>query len=94
MELYGGFALRFLLFSPPTNKKKTNSYSLSLPQHPALFRPQHPPPERRYYEKLKPDCIEEQVSFEERAQMRQEEIDSLNEVAAISHTADHDFHEN
>jgi hypothetical protein len=36
-----------------------------------------------YYEKLKPDCIEEQVSFEERAQMRQEEIDSLNEVYTI-----------
>merc|ERR1719158_1949728 len=36
-----------------------------------------------YYEKLKPDCIAEGLSFEERAQMRQEEIDSLNEVYTI-----------
>jgi hypothetical protein len=36
-----------------------------------------------YHEKLKPDCIAEGLSFEERAQMRQEEIDSLNEVYTI-----------
>merc|ERR1719482_1447551 len=33
-----------------------------------------------YYDKLKPDCIAEGVSFAERAQRRQEEIDSLNET--------------
>jgi hypothetical protein len=36
-----------------------------------------------YHEKLKPDCIAEGLSFEERAQMRQEEIDALNEVYTI-----------
>jgi uncharacterized coiled-coil DUF342 family protein len=33
-----------------------------------------------YFDKLKPDCIEEGLSFEERAKMRQEEIDSLKEA--------------
>jgi hypothetical protein len=36
-----------------------------------------------YHDKLKPDCIEEGLSFEERAKMRQEEIDSLNEAYDI-----------
>merc|ERR1719359_1322991 len=36
-----------------------------------------------YFDKLKPDCIEEGLSFEERAKMRQEEIDSLNEAYDI-----------
>jgi len=36
-----------------------------------------------YYDKLKPDCIQEGVSFAERAQRRQEEIDSLNEAYKI-----------
>ena len=39
--------------------------------------------EPRYYDKLKPDCIQEGVSFAERAQRRQEEIDSLNEAYKI-----------
>merc|ERR1719178_516451 len=36
-----------------------------------------------YFDKLKPDCIEEGLSFEERAKMRQEEIDSLKEAYDI-----------
>merc|ERR1719487_553064 len=36
-----------------------------------------------YYDKLKPDCIAEGLSFAERAQRRQEEIDSLNEAYKI-----------
>jgi len=36
-----------------------------------------------YYEKLKPDCIAEGLSFSERTQRRQEEIDSLNEAYGI-----------
>jgi hypothetical protein len=36
-----------------------------------------------YFDKLKPDCIEEGLSFEERAKMRQEEIDSLKEAFDI-----------
>jgi len=36
-----------------------------------------------YYDKLKPDCIQEGLSFAERAQRRQEEIDSLNEAYKI-----------
>jgi hypothetical protein len=36
-----------------------------------------------YYEKLKPDCIAEGMSFAERSQMRKEEIDSLNEAYKI-----------
>ena len=36
-----------------------------------------------YYDKLKPDCIQEGLSFADRAQRRQEEIDSLNEAYKI-----------
>ena len=36
-----------------------------------------------YYAKLKPDCIADGLSFEERKQMRQEELDSLNEAYKI-----------
>merc|ERR1719310_1316397 len=36
-----------------------------------------------YYEKLKPQCIEVHVSYEERAKRRQEEIDALNEAYKI-----------
>merc|ERR1719171_2052728 len=36
-----------------------------------------------YFDKLKPDCIEEGLSFEECAKMRQEEIDSLKEAYDI-----------
>merc|ERR1719473_782703 len=36
-----------------------------------------------YFDKLKPDCIGEGLSFEERAKMRQEEIDSLKEAFDI-----------
>jgi hypothetical protein len=36
-----------------------------------------------YFDKLKPDCIEEGLSFEERAKMRAEEIDSLKEAYDI-----------
>merc|ERR1719456_963340 len=36
-----------------------------------------------YYDKLKPDCIQEGLSFADRAQHRQEEIDSLNEAYKI-----------
>ena len=45
--------------------------------------PSPTPSEPRYYDKLKPDCIQEGVSFAERAQRRQEEIDSLNEAYKI-----------
>ena len=38
---------------------------------------------QEYFDKLKPDCIEEGLSFEERAKMRQEEIDSLKEAFDI-----------
>jgi len=37
----------------------------------------------RYYENLKPKCIDEGVSHEERASKRQEEIDSLKEALAM-----------
>merc|ERR1719321_141351 len=36
-----------------------------------------------YYAKLKPDCIADGLSYEERKQMRQEEIESLNEAYKI-----------
>jgi chromosome segregation ATPase len=36
-----------------------------------------------YYAKLKPDCIADGLSYEERKQMRQEELDSLNEAYKI-----------
>jgi len=36
-----------------------------------------------YFDKLKPDCIAEGLSFEERFQARQEEIESLNEAYKI-----------
>mmetsp|Transcript_40690 Transcript_40690/g.97598 ORF Transcript_40690/g.97598 Transcript_40690/m.97598 type:complete len:663 (+) Transcript_40690:94-2082(+) len=36
-----------------------------------------------YYEKLKPDCVETGVSYEERVQKRQEEIKSLKEALQI-----------
>jgi chromosome segregation ATPase len=36
-----------------------------------------------YYDKLKPECIEVHVSYEERAKRRQEEIDALNQAYKI-----------
>jgi len=36
-----------------------------------------------YYDKLKPDCVADGLSYEERKQMRQEEMDSLNEAYKI-----------
>jgi hypothetical protein len=36
-----------------------------------------------YYDKLKPQCIEVHVSYEERAKRRQEEIDALNQAYKI-----------
>lgn len=37
----------------------------------------------RYYDNLKPKCIDEGVSHEERAAKRQEEVDSLKEALAM-----------
>merc|ERR1719174_2981469 len=37
----------------------------------------------KYYEELKPMCLEVHVSYEERVKMRQEEIDALNEAYKI-----------
>merc|ERR1719223_444108 len=37
----------------------------------------------QYYEELKPQCVEVHVSFEERATMRQEEIEALQEAYKI-----------
>merc|ERR1719487_3037714 len=36
-----------------------------------------------YYDKLKPECIEVKVSYEERVKMREEEIESLKEAYKI-----------
>merc|ERR1719420_2399690 len=36
-----------------------------------------------YYDKLKPQCIEVHVSYEERSKRRQEEIDALNQAYKI-----------
>jgi hypothetical protein len=36
-----------------------------------------------YYDKLKPDCIDSGVSYEERVARRQEEIESLQEALKI-----------
>ena len=46
-------------------------------------RPILPQAANRYYEKLKPSCIETGVSHEERAAKRQEEIESLQEALRI-----------
>merc|ERR1719473_1023690 len=41
-----------------------------------------------YYEKLKPACVDEGISYEERVQMRKEEIQSLKEALKILSGAD------
>ena len=37
----------------------------------------------RYYEKLKPSCVDAGLSYEERVKMREEEIQSLQEALRI-----------
>merc|ERR1719230_901505 len=44
----------------------------------------------RYYEKLKPSCVDAGVSFEERTARRKEEIESLQEALKIL-SGDADF---
>jgi len=41
-----------------------------------------------YYEKLKPECVDNGLSYEERVQMREEEIQSLKEALAILNQQD------
>merc|ERR1712226_1741024 len=41
-----------------------------------------------YFEKLKPDCVDHGLSYDERKEMREEEIQSLKEALAILNQQD------
>merc|ERR1719213_308690 len=43
-----------------------------------------------YYDKLKPDCVDHNLSYSERVQMREEEIQSLKEALQILNQQDLD----
>merc|ERR1711964_964705 len=66
-----------------TNKKQNDSNQLTLAEEDLAATQKELDAALRYYDKLKPSCVDAGVSYEERVKQREEEIEALKEALGI-----------